>query len=226
MSLSRLASWLARRVLRAELSDAMSGFFMMRRDCLEVVAPDLSTSGFKVLADIIASADTLRITEIGYNFRERIAGESKMDFGIGLDFLGLMLNKSTGGFIPVRFILFIITGLSGLAVHLTTLYLWLNLVPSASFWWAQAVASLTAMTSNFFVNNLVTFRDQKLKGAELLRGLGLFYLVCGLGAVTNVGLASMVFEINHVWWFAGIVGAVMSALWNYSLSTFFIWGRK
>ena len=199
---------------------------MIRRDRLEAVAPELSTSGFKVLADIVASAPGLRIAEVAYGFRERYAGQSKLDVAACLDFVGLMLSKFSRGVIPVRFIFFLITGLSGLVVHLATLYVGLSLVPETRFGLAQAVAALTAMTSNFFINNLTTYRDMRLKGASLLRGLGLFYLVCGLGAVTNVGLASKVFELNHVWWLAGIVGAAMSALWNYSLSTVLVWGRK
>lgn len=224
-SLSRSATRFTRLVLRAELSDAMSGFFMMRRERFEAVAPALSTSGFKVLADIVASAPGLSIAEVGYRFRSRMAGQSKLDLGVCIDFLGLMLNKLTRGVVSVRFFFFVMTGLTGLAVHLFTLRIGLNILPDTEFGRAQALAALVSMTSNFFVNNLTTYRDRKLKGLKLLRGLAIFYLVCGLGAVANVGMASTIYSANHIWWLAGVVGAGMSAVWNYSLSTVFIWDR-
>ncbi len=225
VSLSRSATRFAQLVLRAELSDAMSGFFMMRRDRLEIAAPDLSSSGFKVLADVVATAPGLRIAEVGYKFRQRMAGELKLDLGVCIDFVGLMLNKLTKGLISVRFVFFVLAGLTGLVVHLTTLRLGLSFFPQADFSTLQAFAAFVAMTSNFFINNQTTYRDRKLKGAKLLRGLAIFYAVCGLGAVANVGMASTVYAMNHIWWLAGVVGAAMSAVWNYSLSTVFIWDR-
>jgi len=223
-SLSRSATQLAGLVLRAELSDPMSGFFMMRRDLFDKVAPRLTSSGFKILADIVASAPGLRIAEIGYEFRERTAGESKLDAGVGLDFLGLMLNKLTRGVVPVRFVFFAAIGCTGLAVHLIALRLALAL-PEVGFAFAQSLATAIAMTSNFFINNLVTYRDRKLKGLGLWRGLLVFYLVCSLGAVANVGVASWIYSLDRTWWLAGIVGAAMSVVWNYSLSNFFVWRR-
>ena len=222
--MSRSATRLAGLVLRVPLHDPMSGFFMMRRDRFEEVAPRLSTSGFKVLADIVASAPGMRIAEIGYLFRPRVAGESKLDLGVGLDFLGLVLNKLTKGVVPVRFLFFVLAGCSGLVVHLLVLRICLTTL-GLDFVRAQSVATVVAMTSNFFVNNLVTYRDAKLSGTRLVRGLLLFYLVCGLGAVANVGAASWFYVEDRNWWLAGLVGALTSAVWNYSLSTVLVWRK-
>ncbi len=183
-AISRLAIRIARDALRADFSDIMSGFFMLRRQIVEDCAPDLQPTGFKILADIVASArQDLKIEEVGYMFRERLAGESKFDIKVGLDFLGLMLNKVSGGRIPVRFIFFALVGLSGVVVHLATVNLALALLP-VTFTVAQSIAVVVAMTSNFYINNMITYRDAKLKGFwPQLRGLLYFYVVCSFGAV-------------------------------------------
>ena len=53
---SALATEVAKRVLRVKIADPMSGFFMIRRDRFEQLAPQLSTQGFKILLDIVATA--------------------------------------------------------------------------------------------------------------------------------------------------------------------------
>jgi dolichol-phosphate mannosyltransferase len=126
--------------------------------------------------------------------------------------------------VPVRFALFAFIGTFGLAVHLTVLRAALS-VPSLDFTKAQTIATVVAMTSNFFLNNLFTYRDQRLSGWKLLRGLLSFYLICSVGAVGNVGIAAYVFAGNQVWWIAGIAGAIVGSVWNYAVSSVFTWRR-
>ena len=75
-----------RLLLGIDLTDPMSGHFMIRRDALEAIAPSLSTQGFKILLDILATArGSLRTIELPSTFRERQHGESKLDSKIALD---------------------------------------------------------------------------------------------------------------------------------------------
>jgi dolichol-phosphate mannosyltransferase len=224
--ISRFATGLAKKALRADFSDLMSGFFMLRRDIVEDCAPDLTPAGFKILADIVASArKKLKVEEVGYTFRERNAGESKFDIKVGLDFLGLMLNKASGGRIPVRFIFFALVGASGVGVHMATLYACLAL-PGVSFDLAQSVAVLVAMTTNFFINNAITYRDAKLKGlGPMLLGLIYFYAVCAIGAVANVGIADVLFNRTGLVTVAALAGVVMGSVWNFALSSLFVWRK-
>jgi dolichol-phosphate mannosyltransferase len=225
-AISRLAIRIAKDALRADFSDLMSGFFMLKRQIVEDCASDLAPTGFKILADIVASArQDLKIEEVGYTFRERLAGESKFDLKVGLDFLGLMLNKASGGRIPVRFIFFALVGLSGVAVHLSTVYLALALLP-VSFTVAQSIAVAAAMTSNFFINNMITYRDSKLTGFwPVLRGLVYFYAVCGFGAVANVGVAAWLYRLYPQVSLSALAGVLMGSVWNYALSSLFVWRR-
>ncbi len=95
-----------------------------------------------------------------------------------------------------------------------------------SFIVAQTVATMVAMTSNFFLNNLFTYRDQRLKGLRLIRGLLSFYLICSVGAVANVGLAAFFYNWRQIWWLAGVAGVIVGSVWNYAVSSVFTWKRS
>ena len=223
---SAVATEVARRVLKVEIADPMSGFFMIRRDRFEQLAPQLSTQGFKILLDIVASAQgKLRAIEIPYTFGSRQHGESKLDSMVALDFLGLVLAKLTHDVVSLRFLLFAMVGSIGLVVHLAALFIALKIF-NAPFPQAQAIGALVAMTSNFILNNFLTYRDQRLKGFAILRGLLLFYLVCSVGLFANVGVAFSVYDQEPIWWLAGAAGALMGVVWNYAMSGLFVWRKR
>jgi dolichol-phosphate mannosyltransferase len=223
---SALATEVAKRVLRVQIADPMSGFFMIRRDRFEQLAPQLSTQGFKILLDIVATArGELRVKEVPYTFGSRLHGESKLDSMVALDFLGLVLAKLTHDVVSLRFLLFAMVGSIGLVVHLATLFVALEFF-NMPFPEAQAAGALVAMTSNFILNNFLTYRDQRLKGFAILRGLLLFYVVCGVGLLANVGVAFSVYDQEPIWWLAGAAGALMGVVWNYAMSGLFVWRKR
>jgi dolichol-phosphate mannosyltransferase len=223
---SALATEVAKRVLRVRVADPMSGFFMIRRDRFEQLAPQLSTQGFKILLDIVATArGELRTVEVPYSFGSRLHGESKLDSLVALDFLGLVLAKLTNDAVSLRFLLFAMVGGTGLFVHLGTLYVALKLL-DVPFGEAQAAGAFVAMTSNFVLNNFLTYRDQRLKGFAILRGLLAFYLVCSVGLFANVGVAFSVYDKEPIWWLAGAAGALMGVVWNYAMSGLFVWRKR
>src|ERR1700704_760017 len=223
---SQLATEVAKRVLRIKIADPMSGFFMVRRDRFEQLAPQLSTQGFKILLDVVATArGELRVKEIPFTFGSRLHGESKLDSMVALDFLGLVLAKLTHDVVSLRFLLFAMVGSIGLFVHLATLFVALEFF-NVRFAEAQAAGALVAMTSNFVLNNFLTYRDQRLKGFAILRGLLLFYLVCSVGLFANVGVAFSVYDQEPIWWLAGAAGALMGVVWNYAMSGLFVWRKR
>ena len=225
--ISGMATRLARMICRADIADPLSGFFMCRREVFEAALRRMSGQGFKVLLDLLASSPEPppRVKELPYSFRERRHGESKLDAMIAWEYGMLLADKLVGRFVPVRFALFGLIGGLGLVVHLATLWLALNLL-GLKFAAAQAVATVVAMTSNFALNNQFTYRDQRLRGGALLRGLVIFYLICGVGAVANVGVASYAFTSSHTWWLAGVAGAVVGSVWNFAMSSVFTWRRR
>ena len=222
---SQAATWLATRVLGITVSDPMSGFFMMRRAAFDEVAPDLSTQGFKILLDLIASRPgQLKISELPFHFRARAAGESKLDTLVATEYVALLLAKMTGDWVSLRFVTFTLIGLTGLVVHLAALRFGLVSM-RLGFDWAQIFASVVAMTWNFFLNNMLTYRDRRLRGARLITGLLSFYAICSFGMFANVGVAQMIYRQEPVWWLAGVAGALMSAVFNYAASSSITWRR-
>jgi len=224
--MSRFATHLSRLVIKQDLSDPMSGFFAFRGDVLNPAVRNLSNLGFKILLDLLASSPRpLRLKEVPYEFRNRHAGESKLDSQAMWDYLMLLLDKLVGHIVPVRFIAFGLVGAVGVVLHfavLTTLFRWMGLPFAVS----QASATVAAMISNFALNNALTFRDMRLKGWRWARGLALFVLVCGIGALANVGIASYLFTRNRMWVLAAFAGIVVGAVWNYAVSAMYTWGKK
>lgn len=223
---SRFATRLARFIVKANLTDPMSGFFMVRREAFMAAVRRLSGEGYKILLDMFASSPRpLRFTELPYVFRLRVAGESKLDSAVVWEYLLLILDKKFGHLLPARFVLFSIVGLSGVAVHFTVLYSLFRGF-AVAFAAAQTAATMVAMTSNYTINNLLTYRDSRRRGWRFLTGLLSFYLVCGIGAVANVGVANFVFGRDYTWWLAGVAGVLVGTVWNYVASSIFTWGRR
>jgi len=224
-SVSGLATRLSRLICKTEIADPMSGFFMLRRETFEAAVRQLSGQGFKILLDLLASSpQPPRLKELPFQFRPRQFGASKLDTMVAWEFGMLLADKLVGHIVPVRFALFTLIGSVGLVVHFATLAVTLKLL-GLTFIVSQATATVVAMTSNFFLNNLFTYRDLRLRGWRAVRGLFSFYLICSLGAVANVGIASYVFSMRETWWFAGLAGVIVGSVWNYAVSAVFTWRR-
>jgi dolichol-phosphate mannosyltransferase len=227
----RLASRLATRLVSGlprlrGLTDPLSGFFMLRREALEASVRRLSTIGFKLLLDILLSApEPLRVVELPYRFRERREGRSKLDARVAVEFLTLLLDKLVGALIPARFLMFTAVGGLGVLIHLAVLAL-LHRGLGIDFLPAQALATLVAMTFNFALNNELTYRDRRLRGARWLAGWMSFCLVCSVGALANVGIATVLFRRDTSWLFAAIAGILVGAVWNYAVTGFLTWGNR
>ena len=224
VAMSGFATRLSRLVVSAELTDPMSGFFLIARPAFDRAVRRLSGQGFKILLDLFASSPTpYRFKELPYTFRPRIHGESKLDTLVAWEYLMLLLDKLFGRFLPIRFVLFAAIGGSGVLVHLATLRF---MLAHESFPISQATATVVAMTTNFVLNNILTYRDKRLRGWRFLTGLLSFYAVCAIGAVGNVGIASAAFDRHYSWWLAGLAGAAVGVVWNYAVSSVFTWRQR
>ena len=225
--MSGLATRVSRMVIRADVADPMSGFFMLPRTVFDRAAPRLSAIGFKILLDVLASLPTRpRVRELPFVFGTRMSGTSKLDTGVLVDFMLLLLDKLSRGLVPVRFIMFAAIGVLGLVAHLVVLRAGLK-VFGLEFGTAQAVATACAILGNFLLNNEVTFRDRRLKGSRLVRGMVVFFVVCWVGALANLNIAALMVDAGHrTWWAAGVVGAAMSLVWNYAVGSTLTWRRR
>jgi dolichol-phosphate mannosyltransferase len=225
VAISDVATRLSRLVTNATIADPMSGFFMIRRERFEAAMRRLSGQGFKILLDLLASSPRpLTLREFPYTFRERLHGDSKLDSMVGWEYLMLIADKLVGGVVPVRFALFALIGGVGVVVNLIVLRAGLG--AGMAFPAAEGLATAVAIIGNFLLNNQLTYRDRRLHGVAALKGLVLFGLGCGVGAVANVGIAAAVFDSAGRWWLAGLAGAVLGAVWNYAIASTYVWTRR
>lgn len=223
--MSRFANAAVRLLLGINLTDPMSGHFMIRREPFEAIAPALSSQGFKILLDIMATArNRLRTLELPSDFRKRQHGESKLDTKIALDFAALVTAKLTNDAVSARFLLFCLVGLTGIGIHLGILRA--LLAAALTFGTAQALATVGAIAWNFVLNNLFTYRDQRLAGWQFVNGLIRFQVICAIGAISNVGIATWIYDYNRVWWVAGLGGALVGTVWNFVVSAAFVWRQR
>jgi dolichol-phosphate mannosyltransferase len=224
--ISRIASRLAKGLVPADLHDPLSGFFVIKTAVMRDAARHLSGYGYKILLDLFASAGRpLRFAEVAFTFKRRMHGQSKLDSLVAWEYLMLLVDKRIGHIIAPRLLFFVLVGGSGVALHyivLTTLFLGVGV----SFTVAQLAGTVLAMTSNFFLNNLTTYRDQRLHGWRLMLGLLSFYTVCGLGALANIGIAAYAFSRNMQWAISAAAGILVGTLWNYLATARFTWGSR
>lgn len=221
--ISRLASRLS-AVIGQGLTDPMSGFFLVRRTFLQRVVRRVYGRGFKILLDLIAAArGDVRILEMPYRMRSRVHGDSKLGARVIAEFFMLLLYHLTGRLLPARFFLFVAVGVTGVGVQLAVLWLAFR-VGNIGFLASQLLATLTAMTSNFFLNNAFTYADQRLRGGRLWHGLLAFYVACGIGALINLALSEWLYLKSFAYWAAGLAGAVVASLWNFFTTAAWTWG--
>jgi dolichol-phosphate mannosyltransferase len=225
-SRAQVSAWGTRLVtmlLGKTLTDPMSGFFVIRRPLFETLAPRLSSQGFKILLDIVTTADgRLRMAELPYVFRARLHGKSKFDSQVAFAYLLLLLAKTTNDVISTRFLTYCLIGATGIGVHMLALFAGLS-AAGLSFHAAQVTATSLAITSNYVLNNAITYSDLRLRGLPFLLGWGKFALICAVGAFSNVGIANWIFEQNGAWQAAGLAGAVVGVFWNFIVSAILVW---
>jgi dolichol-phosphate mannosyltransferase len=225
--LSQAGKALSRLVLSRDVSDPMSGFFAVRRDLVEDIAPRLVTDGFKILVDVLFSmpAET-RVAEVGYAFRERLSGTSKLDARILLDYGGLMVHRLSGDLISARLTTYLVVGATGLLVHLGVLRALVHLAPGVGFARMEILASYAAMAVNFALNNALTFRERRARGWSALPAFALYCGVCSVGVVADTGIAGWAFSGSPTWWVAGLLGALVGSFWNYAMSATIVWSSR
>ena len=222
---SKATTLIIKKVLNIASTDPLSGFFMVKKESFLKSSENLQTQGFKVLADFLAtSGKHIEIKEIGYSFKNRIAGESKMSFITALELIGLVLSQILKGRVSIRFILFCMVGLSGIFVQLLITGLAMLLINQ--FPTSQTLGIIVAMTSNYFLNNTITFQERKLKSLDLIRGLFSFYIICSLGAFANIAVATYIFGFSSNWLISSFVGACFGAVWNFTLTSIFTWKSR
>ncbi len=229
-ALSRSAQLLGLLILPdvlGRLKDPMSGCFFVRRSAIE--GRRLNPLGYKILLEIIGRGDVCQISEIGYVFRERRNGASKVSWRLYVEYLRHLIELRVATLATAQFLQFVAVGFSGVVVDMGLFYLLsdpsslaLGLVRS------KMLAGEAAIVNNFWWNDVWTFRKpaQQQRGwSQRTRRLLKFNTICGLGLVLAAALLVIQFDylgINR--YVANAVAIAAVTLWNFCLNKQLSWG--
>jgi dolichol-phosphate mannosyltransferase len=184
----------------------------------------VDVNGFKFLYELLAiSKGNLNVSEVPLTFQPRTHGSSKLDVAIFWDFLISVLHNFSFRLLPRRAISFGLVGTSGVLVQLVVNQA-LMVIGGINFEQALPIAVIAAASSNYMINNALTFRFQRLKGTALFKGLLKFLIVASLPVLANVGVASAFHRfVSTDLITAQLAGILVVFIWNYAASSRFVW---
>ncbi len=206
------------------LTDIMSGFIVFKSLTVLKFVERIDVNGFKFLYELLSVSDgTLDCKEIPLNFLPRKFGESKLDIAIVWDFLISLIHSLSKRLIPRKAISFALVGISGVLVQLSISYSFMWFL-GFTFQSVLPIAVVLAATSNYLVNNWLTFRVKRLRNKALFIGLLKFLLVSSLPIFANVGLASSFYKlVSPNTLFSQLAGIIVVFIWNYAASSKLVW---
>lgn len=222
--ISQFATKIAKIVLRHDIKDTMSGFFMVKKDIVNNCLERLSGKGFKILLDILTNSHDIDINvkEVPYTFKTRQLGESKLSSSVIFQFLEFLYLKTIGRVIPFRFFIFSLVGCFGAILHFLFLTIFYKVI-QLEFNLALIIAIEVAIIFNYFFNNILTFKDKRIKGIQIILGLFSYNLITLFGGFINFCISNyLIFNGLH-WIFSSLIGATAGVLWNYILTKSIIW---
>lgn len=242
----RVVSWvaamIARVFLRVSTTDPMSGFFAISRDAYRTAAPAVNAQGFKILLEFIGRNPGLRVAEVGYEFRNRVAGETKLSPSIIRSYLLAVFELRFGRQVKGQFFLYCLVGASGVMINLAVFSLF-ELLDAGSIdvgfarplRWSLIAGIAASVVTNFVLNNYFTFWERRYRRHHLVQGFALFALVSGLGVIVHVavfqflqenGWGNDVFGEGPTRLIHDGVGFVVALVSNYFLNVNYIWRRR
>ncbi|MBI2740155.1 MAG: glycosyltransferase family 2 protein [Rhodospirillales bacterium] len=221
--LSDYGNRLTNYFLGTALSDPLTGFFATSRRLFLESIPLMQADGFKIFFDLVYHNRRVTIRELPFEFQSRRHGESKFQLYVLWLLACDIASKLSRGMLPPRLISFVGVGLIGSIFHFAVLYASMDL--GAVFWLAQAIATVVAMVFNFTINNVLTYSDDRLRGAAFYKGLLLYSLIASVGIVANVSTAQIAYMRLHGHTFiAATTGLVIDVIWRFVVSNRLIWG--
>ncbi|MDX2470635.1 MAG: glycosyltransferase family 2 protein [SAR324 cluster bacterium] len=223
--LSLGATQLAHIVIKTKVTDPMSGFFMLKRSTYEALKDKINPKGFKILLEFLYHLNTEDVAELGYVFKPRERGESKLDSKVMIDYLVGLYSLKFGPILPVDFIKYCIVGSSGVAVNMGVLYISTLLGNTNQI--SLSLAIIVSMFTNYLLNNFWTFKQHTLKGIGILTGFFQYIATCSVGALINYAVSiTLIQEFAIAVMPSGLVGIALATIWNYTLGKKWVWKKS
>ena len=208
------------------VSDPMSGYFMVKRSAIG--GKVLNPTGYKILIEILARGRSRSIAEIGYVFRERQEGQSKVSASVYLQYLQHLLRLRVALLRNSRFVRFCIVGLTGVGVDMLLLFLLSD--PTMLAWGltrSKVIAAEAAIVNNFLWNDLWTFADLvgfKDSLRRKCRRFLKFNVICFMGLILSVIVLNILFNwLGMNRYAANAIAILASTLWNYQVNRHLGW---
>ena len=210
--------------LGTTLSDPLTGFFDLT-SAVPGSIPQMQADGFKVFFGLVYHNRKVTIRELPFEFQRRRHGESKLQLYVLWLLACDIVSKVSRGMLPPRLVSFVGVGLIGSIFHFSVLYASMGM--GAVFWVAQAIATVVAMVFNFTINNVLTYSDDRLRGAAFYKGLLLYSLIASVGIVANVSTAQITYmSLQGHTFIAASTGLFIDVIWRFVVSNRLIWGRS
>lgn len=214
--LSKIGIALTKPFISKNITDPLTGFFLIKRQILQKLQKHIYKDGFKILFDILMLDKTLKHKEIQINFRDRKQGKSKLNLSTLAHLFGQIVENVSRGVIPSTFFVFSFIGSIGVLVHLVALYLLLE--TGLTYIISNFFGSALALTSNYFLNNYLTFNNLHNTLAKKIAGLFKYSVFNSLSLVVNIGVASFLYLDNFSIAMSTLLGIAAGLLLNYFLS--------
>lgn len=244
----RFVSWvatlIARLLLRVPVSDPMSGYFVVSRSAYEKTAPQINPRGFKILLEFIGRDRSLRVSEVGYEFANRIHGETKLSRSVIRAYLLGVAELRVGRQINPTFLLYVLVGIVGLIVNSTAFWLaeWVGfpmidtglnaeIDPIATSFIFSVQVSILVL---FVLNNEFTFWEVRYRGWRLVPAFLVYEVMSLVGTGVHVAVFTFLQETGFLLTYLGgaarlvhnLVGAIVALIINWYLNTTYLWRRR
>lgn len=227
---SFFAKILANIALGPSVKDPMSGFFALSRNYFESTVGKVNPSGFKILLEFIARGESPQIREVGYTFRKRIHGETKLTATVAIEYLLALIDLRFGWLIPNNFVKFAFVGVTGSLVNLSGFAVAQSLGISMPF--SVYIGVQLAILWTYFGNNIFTFSPIRYRGLKFFKGLLLYQIVGAYGLIVQYSVVDTIVSnwpaVNSSLWslyLAYLVGVCFAAIGNYFLHTHYTWSK-
>lgn len=244
----RLVSWvatlIARVLLRVPVSDPMSGYFVVSRDAYERTAAQINPRGFKILLEFVGRNRSLRVQEIGYEFANRVHGETKLNRSVIRSYLLGVAELRVGRQINPTFLLYVLVGIVGLVVNSVAFWVaeWIGfpmidtglndeIDPIATSFIFSVQLSILVL---FVLNNEFTFWELRYRGWSRLPAFAVYEVMSLVGTGVHVAVFTFLQESGFLLSFLGgatrvvhnLIGAVVALIINWYLNTTYLWRRR
>ena len=226
------------------VQDPMSGFFALKRHIIENITID--SAGYKILLEILVKANEARVKEVPYTFKDRKAGQSKLDKHVIFEYIKAIYSlyrygqkssrrenrqKGIEGRRSVLFLSkagrFYTVGASGLVLnYMTSVLLANNPAINSGYLQSTIVGIIVSNISNFLLNKYWTFEDRDFSLRKTLKQYALFAGISSGGAAIQLGSLYLFMESGLSYEVSLITAVAIASVSNFLLNKKWTFGEK